>query len=155
VLYSFAGGNDGASPFAGLIVDKEGNLYGTTLGGGSSGFEGYGGGTLFEVTQDGTETLLYKFTGGADGGKPLGTSARDAAGNFYGTGQEGGSAYNGAVFEVSPAGVEMVLHSFTRGSDDGASPESGVVRAGKVLYGTTFYGGPNDGGTVFKVIAPK
>jgi uncharacterized repeat protein (TIGR03803 family) len=152
VLYSFTGGNDGASPFGGLIVDKEGNLYGTTVGGGSSGFEGAGGGTLFEVSQSGTESVLYNFSGGADGGKPLGSLVKDANGNFYGTTQTGGSDYNGVVFEVSPAGVETVLHRFTRGSDDGAFPESGVVRAGKALYGTTFYGGPNDGGTVFKVI---
>ena len=152
VLYSFTGGNDGASPFGGLIVDKEGNLYGTTIAGGSSGFEGAGGGTLFEVSQSGTESVLYNFTGGADGGKPLGSLVKDANGNFYGTTQSGGSDYNGAVFKVSPTGVETVLHSFTRGSDDGASPESGVIQTGKALYGTTFYGGPNDGGTVFKLI---
>ena len=153
VLYSFTGGNDGASPFAGLIVDKDGNFYGTAIGGGAYGAGGgTGAGTVFEVTSAGVETTLYSFSGNADGGKPTGRLVRDMAGNFYGTAEEGGSDFNGVVFEVSPAGVETVLHSFTRGSDDGALPQAGLVRSGKTLYGTTFYGGPNDGGTVFKVI---
>jgi uncharacterized repeat protein (TIGR03803 family) len=147
VLHSFSGGLDGVSPFAGLIRDNDGNLYGTTLGGGGSGCGGSGCGTVFEVTQSGTETVLYSFT---DGG-PVAGLVRDAHGNFYGTTQRGGSSFSGTVFKLSPSGVQTVLHTFTGGSD-GQYPESGLVRAGKAFYGTTFYGGPTDGGTVFKVI---
>ena len=146
VLYSFSGGADGGGPFAGLVLDSVGSLYGTTLGGGGSG-----SGTVFEVTQTGAETVLYSFTGGADGGSPVARLVRDAKGNLYGTTTTGGASFNGTVFELSATGMETVLHSFTRGSD-GAHPESGLLRAGGSLYGTTFYGGPNDRGTVFKVI---
>jgi len=147
VLHSFSGGSDGVSPFAGLIRDKEGNLYGTTLGGGGSGCGGSGCGTVFEVTQSGAETVLYSFT---DGG-PVAGLVRDTQGNFYGTTERGGSSFDGTVFKLSPSGVQTLLHIFTGGSD-GQYPESGLVRVGKALYGTTFYGGPTDGGTVFSVI---
>jgi uncharacterized repeat protein (TIGR03803 family) len=64
----------------------------------------------------------------------------------------GGSLFNGAIFSISRAGVETVLHNFARGSD-GALPEAGLVRGTKkTLYGTTYYGGTTDGGTVFKLI---
>jgi len=146
VLYSFSGGADGGGPFAGLVLDSVGNLYGTTLGGGGSD-----SGTIFKVTQTGAETVLYRFNGGADGGRPVARLVRDAKGNLYGTTTTGGASFNGTVFELSATGTETVLHSFTRGSD-GALPESGLLRAAGSLYGTTFYGGPNDRGTVFKVI---
>jgi uncharacterized repeat protein (TIGR03803 family) len=147
VLHSFSGGSDGVSPFAGLIPDKEGNLYGTTLGGGGSGCSGGGCGTVFEVTQSGAETVLYSFSGGG----PVAGLVRDSQGNFYGTTETGGSAFEGTVFKLSPSGVETVLHTFTGGSD-GQYPESGLVRVGNAYYGTTFFGGSTDGGTVFKVI---
>jgi uncharacterized repeat protein (TIGR03803 family) len=147
VLHSFSGGSDGVSPFAGLIPDKEGNLYGTTLGGGGSGCTGGGCGTVFEVTQSGTETVLYSFT---DGG-PIAGLVRDAQGNLYGTTERGGSSFEGTVFKLSPSGVETVLHAFTGGSD-GQYPVSELVRVRNAFYGTTFFGGSTDGGTVFKVI---
>ncbi len=147
VLHSFSGGSDGVSPFAGVISDKEGNLYGTTLGGGGTGCSGGGCGTVFEVTQSGTETVLFSFT---DGG-PVAGLVRDAQGNLYGTTERGGSSFIGTVFKLSPSGVETVLHTFTGGSD-GQYPVSELVRVGKAFYGTTFYGGSTDGGTVFKVI---
>jgi uncharacterized repeat protein (TIGR03803 family) len=147
VLHSFSGGEDGVSPFSGLVVDKQGNLFGTTLGGGGSG-----SGTVFKVTPTGEERVLYSFTGGADGGSPVAGLVRDEEGNFYGTTTMGGSSFEGTVFELSPTGTETVLHSFIRGSD-GALPEGGLVRATNgTLYGTTFYGGPADGGTVFELI---
>jgi uncharacterized repeat protein (TIGR03803 family) len=147
VLYSFSGGIDGASPFRKLVVDKEGNFYGTTVGGGA-----YSSGTVFKVTSMETETVLYHFTGGVDGGTPVGGLVRDANGNLFGTTQMGGTNANGTVFKLSPSGTETVLHSFTRGASDGAMPMASLLRVGRVLYGTTFYGGPTDRGTVFKVV---
>jgi uncharacterized repeat protein (TIGR03803 family) len=101
VLHSFYG-EDGEYPeFSPLLFDTAGNLYGTTYYGGSSGC-GYGCGVVYELSPDGTrwkETVLYSFTGGADGGGPVGGLIMDAAGNLYGTlGEAGG------VFELSPSG---------------------------------------------------
>jgi len=158
VLYSFTGGSDGAFPEAGLMKDKAGNLYGTTLQGGTDYFFG----TVFELTPDGTETVLYSFTGGSDGGQP-GASLVKNSGNLYGTTELGGSSSCnggfgcGTVFEVAPDGAETVLHAFT-GGRDGAFPWAGLLMdsAGN-LYGTTVQGGNtscNDRygcGTVFKL----
>jgi uncharacterized repeat protein (TIGR03803 family) len=97
VLYSFTGGADGANPAAGLIMDHGGNLYGTTPGVGY-----FGGGTVFELTPGSSGdalSVLYSFTGGADGGSPHAALLMDGAGNLYGTAQSGGNGY-GAVFEI-------------------------------------------------------
>jgi uncharacterized repeat protein (TIGR03803 family) len=156
VLYSFTGsGGDGAYPFAGLVRDSSGNLYGVTVAGGTSGY-----GTVFKVAKTGKETVLYSFTGGADGGYPIyGYLVRDSAGNLYGTTEIGGTYGYGTVFKVSAKGTETVLYSFTGGAD-GGEPISGLVRDAKGnLYGTTFEGGSNSCqgytgcGTVFEVSA--
>ncbi len=151
VLHSFTGGADGASPYAGLVRDAAGNLYGTTVSGGA-----YNYGTVFEVSASGTETVLHSFTGGTDGRNPGAGLVRDAAGNLYGTTAYGGSYSNGTVFEVSASGTETVLHSFTGGTD-GAYPGEGgpgLVRdAAGNLYGTTGEGGAYNYGTVFEVSA--
>ena len=84
-LYSF-NGDDGASPRACLIGDPAGNLYGTTYGGGAGGQ-----GTVFQVTLSGVLTVLYSFTGGSDGGRPVADLLADAAGNLYGTTGLGGA----------------------------------------------------------------
>ncbi|HWY14473.1 MAG TPA: choice-of-anchor tandem repeat GloVer-containing protein [Rhizomicrobium sp.] len=144
-LYEFQGGADGAYPKAGVIRDKQGNLYGETYGGGTSGH-----GTLFEIQAGGSETVLYSFAGGTDGVKPSGGLIRDASGNFYGTTEQGGASGMGTVFEVTPGGTETLLHSFAGGSD-GASPRAGVVRKGGRLYGTTYKGGTSNDGTVFEI----
>ncbi len=102
----------------------------------------------------GTETVLYSFTGGADGGNPWGGVVRDAEGNLYGTTFAGGTAGLGCVFKLDASGNETVLHSFTGGSD-GSEPMAGVIRdkAGN-LFGTTFAGGdPSSSGIVFKLDA--
>ena len=149
VLHSFAAGSDGISPYGGLIRDPAGNLYGTTYG----GFPNYGYGTVFKVDRSGTETVLYTFTGGADGGKPLFVSlVRDAAGNLYGTTSVGGIGGDGTVFKVDPSGKETVLHTFIGGTTDGAFPQSGLIQdKNGNLYGTTYLGGAAHSGTVFKV----
>jgi uncharacterized repeat protein (TIGR03803 family) len=160
VLYSFAGGADGGSPCAGLIQDSLGNLYGTTNWGGiAAGTAGFG--VVFKLDTTGTETALYTFTGGADGGNPVAGLVQDSGGNLYGTAQAGGTASgfsgNGVVFKLSSTGTETVLHTFTGGTD-GLQPAAGLFRdsAGN-LYGTTVAGGvPNSEcafgcGVVFKI----
>src|SRR5208283_3599340 len=133
VLYSFSGGPDGGYPLAGLIRDSAGNLYGTTQGGGASG-----AGVVFKVDTSGNETVLYSFTGGADGGYPLGGVIRDSAGNLYGTTNGGGASGAGVVFKVDTSGNETVLYSFTGGADGGYPLWVVLARdsAGN-LYGTT------------------
>ena len=149
VLYGFCGQAncvDGAYPVASLVVDAQGNLYGTTLEGGSQSF-----GTVFRLTQKGAETVLYSFTGGSDGGLPVAGLIADSRGNLYGTTQRGGASGYGTVFKVTPEGSETVLHAFTAGSD-GAYPYAGVIAdAHGNLYGTTYAGGSPGLGTVFEI----
>jgi uncharacterized repeat protein (TIGR03803 family) len=146
VLYAFTGATDGGSPAAGVILDSAGNLYGTTQYGGTYGF-----GTVFEVSPDGTETVLYSFTGGADGSSPqFANLVRDEAGNLYGTTPEGGARHIGVVFKVDAKGVQTVLHTFNH--FDGSWPGGTLALDSKGnLYGTTYYGGAYGGGVVFKI----
>ena len=150
VLYSFAGGSDGEFPQAGLVRDSEGNLYGTTLtGGGSTGCSGSCG-TVFKVTPSGSETVLYRFTGGADGGNPLCVLVRDKDGNLYGSTPIAG-ATQGTVFQITAAGKYKLLYSFT-GAADGANPIGGVIRNAKGgLFGAAYQGAKDGFGAVFKL----
>jgi uncharacterized repeat protein (TIGR03803 family) len=153
ILYAFAGGNDGISPFAGLLADKQGNLYGTTLEGGDNSE-----GTVFKVTPAGTETVLYSFKGGNDGAAPQSNLIADSQGNLYGTTVEGGSANSGTVFKLAPGGTETILVSFQQGISTGASPHGGLIMDGKGnLYGTATVGGNNNCqfgcGTLFEIAA--
>ncbi len=162
VLYGFRGGSDGSSPQGSLMFDRAGNLYGTTYGGGNSSCFG-GCGTVFELTpaENGpwSETILYTFTGGADGGLPKAGLVLDASGNFYGTTYAGGNptcngSSCGVVFELSPTNgrwTETVLYRFT-GGNDGASPMGGVIADSRGnLYGTASLAGKYGGGTVFEL----
>ena len=148
-LYNFAGpGGDGANPRATLVIDAAGNLYGTTLNGGTGGK-----GIVFKLDPTGKETVLHSFTGtNGDGASPEGALAIDQAGNLYGTTLNGGAAGKGIVFKLDSAGNETVLHSFTGTNGDGANPDGGLIRdsAGN-LYGTTLHGGATGNGAVFKV----
>ncbi|MGO4885122.1 MAG: choice-of-anchor tandem repeat GloVer-containing protein [Bryobacteraceae bacterium] len=149
VLYTFTGGADGGYP-NGVILDEQGNLYGTTAFGGSGSLTGQQEGVVFKLDQSGTETVLYSFTGLSDGGNPEAGVIRDAAGNLYGTTVYGG-LNNGVVFEISAAGTYAVLHSFSTRTD-GRLPEAGVVRdAAGNLYGTDEDYGPGGGGVVYKL----
>jgi len=142
-LYSFSGSPDGATPFAGVISDKSGTLYGTTEAGGSSGY-----GTIYEFSK-GTETVLYSFTG-SDGAYPFADLVMDKSGTLYGTTLEGGASGDGTVFAFNSSGL-TTLYSFT-GSSDGGYPYSGLVLDKKGnLYGTTYEGGSSGYGTVFEV----
>ncbi|HXM22471.1 MAG TPA: choice-of-anchor tandem repeat GloVer-containing protein [Terriglobales bacterium] len=157
VLHSFLGG-EGLWPVGGLIRDAAGNLYGTTLDGGTpeGGACAHGCGTVFQRDKTGKQTVLYAFTGGTDGGQPNAALIRDAAGNLYGTTQFGGdtSCYVGlgcgVVFKLDKAGNETVLYRFTDGTD-GKIPEGVVRDAAGNLYGTTYDGGTFFHGAVFKL----
>jgi uncharacterized repeat protein (TIGR03803 family) len=156
-LYSFQDGSDGGEPNP-LILDQSGNLYGTTVEGGD-GACGYVSrcGTVFRLSPNGsgewTETTLYRFQGGSDGGNPEAGLIFDKNGNLYGTNTQGGDAACnsgigcGTTFELSPNGsggwTESLLYKF-QGGLDGAFPASGVIfdQTGN-LYGTTGYGGGN------------
>ena len=135
VLHSFAGGTDGAEPVAGVVRDAAGNLYGTTTAGGAGGF-----GVVYKVDPAKVETVLYTFTGGLDGAKPLGGVIITPTGNLFGTTSGGGADGKGVVYKLDTAGVETVLYSFT--GSDGATPVASlVIDASGNLYGTTRHGG--------------
>jgi uncharacterized repeat protein (TIGR03803 family) len=148
VLYTFSGGRDGANSSAALIRDSAGNLYGTTSSGGGAASAG----VVFKVDAAGSETVLYTFTGGADGGSPTAGVIRDAAGNLYGTTSGGGAPGLGVVFKLDPSGNETVLHAFTRGPYGDQPDLAGVIRdSDGNLYGTTAFNGAGGQGTVYKL----
>jgi len=153
VLYSFAGGADGETPQAGLVRDNEGNLYGTTIWGGTGYCSGqFGCGTVFKLDSAGHETLLYSFAGQPDAANPTAGLLLDKAGNSYGTTLFGGAYDRGAVFKVTATGDETVLYSFGAGDSDGEFPRGALVRDGSGnLYGTTGNGGTYGLGTIFEL----
>jgi uncharacterized repeat protein (TIGR03803 family) len=154
VLHSFAGGSDGANPIAGLIMNTQGVLYGTTFYGGA-----YSGGTIFEVSKAGKEAVIYSFGQGTDGANPVAALAFGPGGNstLYGTTSAGGTAAAGTVFELASSKSgwkESILYNFQL-QDDGGVPYAGVIfdKSGH-LYGaatTGGAGGSNGGGTVFEM----
>jgi uncharacterized repeat protein (TIGR03803 family) len=148
VLHTFTGATDGAVPQGGLLLDASGNLFGTTLKGGTSD-----NGTVFEIAAGGSYSVIHRFTQ-TDGQNPNGGLVEDPAGNLYGTTQLGGTQSLGTVFELSPNGSLKVLHDF-QGLEDGAVPFAGLFRdqAGH-LYGTTvknFLIQTIQGGNVFEI----
>jgi uncharacterized repeat protein (TIGR03803 family) len=152
VLHSFGMGTDGAQPIGGLVIDPKGNLYGTTSEFGANGF-----GNVFELSPSGNkvkETILYSFTADNDPINPAAGVTLDAKGNIFGTASLGGANGLGAVYELTPSAsgwTETILHNF-QGDSDGANPVGGVVidKAGNV-FGTTFDGGINGGGTIYEL----
>jgi uncharacterized repeat protein (TIGR03803 family) len=159
VIYTFQNISDAYIPEAQLIADSSGNLYGVSQFGGTHGL-----GTVFELSPTGdtwTESILYSFTGGADGEEPIARLALDSQGNLYGTAEAGGDAsctsfhgYCGTLFEISPqAGgtwTETTLVQFT--GSNGLQPIAGLTfDAAGNLYGTTRFGGANGGGEVFEL----
>jgi uncharacterized repeat protein (TIGR03803 family) len=145
-LYSFTGGNDGYYPTAALVQGSDGNLYGTTLSGGTNHR-----GTVFRISTNGAFQSLYSFTGGTDGYSPYAGLVQGSDGNLYGTTQYGGTNYEGTVFRISTNGAFQSLYSFT-GGNDGYSPYAGLVQGSDGnLYGTTYFGGANYDGTVFRI----
>jgi uncharacterized repeat protein (TIGR03803 family) len=157
VLYTFAGGTDGANPVAGLIV-VGGSLYGTTqYGGMTTNLCSAGCGTVFKLTTNGTERVIHRFKGGTDGAQPV-SRLIALDGTLYGTTQYGGGSTPfcakgcGTLFAMSTRGSEKILHRFTYGPDsgDGAYPAAGPAAMGGDLYGTTLGGGNVGDGSVFK-----
>jgi len=151
VLYSFTGLRDGASPYAGVVRDSAGNLYGTTSVGGA-----FGRGTVYKLDSSGIETVLHSFNGGTDGAYPSASLTLDAAGNLFGTANEGGAAGNagdnGTIFELDSTGSFTVLHTFTGGAG-GGNPAAGMIlnSTGKLCGVTTEGGANDDDGTVFQL----
>jgi uncharacterized repeat protein (TIGR03803 family) len=143
VLHSFDGA-DGAVPYAGLVRDAAGNLYGTTVGGGASG-----NGVVFKLDTTGHETVLHSFAGyPTDGASPyVGFLLRDTAGNLYGNTFYGGAFGDGVVFKLDTTGMETILYTFT-GSKDGGNPYRALLpNTAGTLWGTTFYGGTSPCGS--------
>jgi uncharacterized repeat protein (TIGR03803 family) len=155
VLYTFAGIPDGKRPSSGLLrvgsTPLSNDTYGTTYQGGTNN-----GGSIFKLSTTGQETVLYSFTGGADGGFPQvnGVLVRDSAGNLYGTTNGGGTSKCGVVFKLAPDGTETVLHTFTGIGLDGCNPQTGLIRdAAGNFYGTARTGGSSGEGVVFTMTA--
>ncbi|HZP24450.1 MAG TPA: choice-of-anchor tandem repeat GloVer-containing protein [Terriglobales bacterium] len=158
VLYRFQGGSDGSAPVGGIVFDSAGNIYGTTSTGGAGGCGTQGCGTVFKLTPSGggwSESVLYRFTGGQDGGAPLATVTLDQGGNLYGAASSGGRNGFGVVFELSPSGSgwsQNVLYTFQNGND-GATPAASLIFDGAGnLYGTTFHGAPGRNGAVYELV---
>jgi uncharacterized repeat protein (TIGR03803 family) len=161
-LFLFLRQAEGKDPTGTLFRDSQGNLYGTTLSGGNNGCQyNLGCGTVFKLDANGKETVLYAFTGGADGFNPQAGVIRDSAGNLYGTATYGGnlSCKNGCglVFKIDATGKQTVLHTFSGGAD-GRWPAYPLVRdSGGNLYGVTGFGGdlscspPHGCGMVYKL----
>jgi len=159
VLYSFPlqYGPAGSVPYAYVIPDAAGNLYGTTTIGGRGADGGCPCGVVFEVDKTGKQTVLHSLDGATEGQDPWAALIRDSEGNFYGTAIQGGPAGLGSAFKLDKTGTVTVLHAFT-GGEDGIYPVSALVRdAAGNLYGTTlgcgvYGGGCGDlWGKVFKV----
>jgi uncharacterized repeat protein (TIGR03803 family) len=149
VLYSFGSNtNDGTTPYASLVQGTDGNFYGVTSAGGAGS-----AGTVFMVTPAGAETVLYAFNPNlSDGTQPAAALIQAADGNFYGTTPAGGNNEAGAVYQVTPAGVETVIYSFGTVPGDGTSPYSALVQAANgMLYGNTYSGGAYSHGVVFTI----
>jgi uncharacterized repeat protein (TIGR03803 family) len=154
VIHYFSGGNDGSGPGSGLAFDRHGNLYGMTPTGGA-----YGLGTIYQLQPQSNGTwklhVAHAFTGGVDGSSgSAGRLILDHAGNFYGVTTVGGANGDGIVFELSPGQTGWTLTPLYAFKDqpDGALPYGGLIfdKAGN-LYGTTYYAGVYDVGTVYKL----
>jgi uncharacterized repeat protein (TIGR03803 family) len=149
---------DGASPYAGLLQATDGNFYGTTYKGGTSGY-----GTVFSISPSGKLTTLHSFCSQrncVDGANPYAKLVQATNGNFYGTTVQGGGKGDGTVFEITSKGRLTILHSFCsqRNCADGGNPWAKLIQAANgTLYGTTFgfgsnsCGGNQSAGTVFKI----
>jgi uncharacterized repeat protein (TIGR03803 family) len=154
-LYSFVGSPaDGANPFSVLVQGSDSNFYGTTISGGvSTNCGGSGCGTVFRISPSGGETNLYSFAVSLTGGAvPFAPLVQGSDGNFYGTTYEGGTTMNsGTVFRISPSGSYSNLYSFGGFPTDGAQPAGLVQGSDGNFYGTTYFGGTVNSGTVFRI----
>ena len=151
VLHGFTGVPDGLTPYGGVIFDSAGKLYGTTSGGGASGY-----GTAFELTPSGSgwaESILYNFQGGSDGGGAIAGLTTDGAGHFYGATVNAGAGGGGTAFDLSSSGSGWTFTSLygLSGSNNSGPVANLVVDSSGGLYGTSWGGGVFGYGSVFKL----
>lgn len=150
ILHTFTGGTDGGFPsYGSLVLDPATGLYGTTSFGGVHNYFG----TVFNVDKSGQYSVIYSFTGGADGGQPNASLIRDSSGNLYGVTVGGGAFNHGTIFKMDENGNESVLYSFAGGTDPATSDAPLFRDAAGNLYGTSIGGGDYGQGTVF-MLAP-
>jgi len=159
VLYSFTSGADGGQAYGGVTLDAQGNLYGTTVTGGTGGACEGGCGVAYKLTDNGgtwTETVIHNFTGGNDGSGPGAGLTLDPNGNLYGMTPTGGAYGVGTIYQLHPRQNGSwrfnLVHAFT-GGDDGSSGSKGrmIFDDRGHLYGAATVGGANGAGTVFEV----
>jgi uncharacterized repeat protein (TIGR03803 family) len=153
-IYSFQDQPDGASPYGGVIFDKDGNLYGTTYYAGANDV-----GTVYKLTRKNgswTESVIYSFKGGSDGDSPIGTLVTDAKGNLYGTTSDGGAAKCGCgtIFKLARSSghnwTESVVYRFP-GPPKAAFAYNGIVSDGKGnFFGATVHGGTENDGAIYQ-----
>jgi uncharacterized repeat protein (TIGR03803 family) len=159
VLHSFTGGEDGGNPHSAVVLDSAGNLYGTTVNGGiTARVCNAGCGVVYKLSPNGgkwTETVLYQFTGGTDGGSLYSGPVLDGSGKLYGASQVGGTKGFGTIYELSPASGNTwqlsVLYNFGGKPDAAFAYATPILDATGNLYGTTYEGGANGQGTVYKL----
>nr|WP_317046582.1 choice-of-anchor tandem repeat GloVer-containing protein [Adhaeribacter arboris] len=144
-VYSLNSGTSGSSPQGSLLQGTDGNFYGLTYNGGANGY-----GTIFKVTPGGTYTALRNLNYTTDGGNPTGTLIQ-SAGNFYGMTSRGGANSYGTIFKISSGGSFTVLKHLDN-TKTGSYPNGSLVQgADGNFYGTTYQGGANNYGTIFKI----
>src|SRR6266850_3086009 len=147
-IHSFRTAAGGSQPNT-MVLGRDGNLYGTTAGGGRGGH-----GTVFKFTTDGVLTTLYSFNG-VDGSAPNASLVQGSDGNFYGTTMHGGAYNYGTAFKLTPDGVLTSLYSFWRGDTDmgnnGFNPTEIIQGSDGNLYGMTEDGGTRGKGVVYKI----
>src|SRR5215469_1153718 len=143
-LATFDGTHGGNPDLMTLVQGFDGNLYGTTIYGGTNTE-----GVVFEVGAGGL-TVLHNFTGSPDGAYPAAGLLVSTKGDLYGTTEQGGTNSEGTVYKINAkGGVYGTIHSFN--GTDGNIPEAPLIQVGATFYGTTLYGGTPNEGTVFKM----
>ena len=140
---------DGAAPDAAL-VRMGGTYYGTTSTGGASGCSSGGDGTVFALSSGGGEHVVHAFAGGTTDGYDPRDTLIAGHGRLYGTAYNGGTNGGGIVFNLTPAGLETILHDFGEGTD-GNHPVAGVIHVGNAYYGATSGGGVYGGGIIYRL----
>jgi uncharacterized repeat protein (TIGR03803 family) len=159
VLYSFTGGADGGEPYKGVTLDREGNLYGTAVTGGSGSCEG-GCGVTYKLTKSGgtwIQTIIHAFSGGDDGSGPGARVTVDQSGNVYGMTPTGGAYGLGTIYKIqkgpSGAWTLKVIHAFTGGADGGSGSAGRMILRNGRLYGAATTGGTYGSGVVFELMS--
>jgi uncharacterized repeat protein (TIGR03803 family) len=157
VLYSFTSGADGGEPYKGVTIDRQGNLYGTTVTGGSGSCEG-GCGVVYKLTNSGgtwTQTVIHAFTGGDDGSGPGARVTLDPGGDVYGMTPTGGTYGLGTVYKIHQehdgTWSLTVIHAFTGGADGSSGSAGRMILRHGLLFGAATAGGTYGSGVVFEL----